>query len=584
MDDLVLPDYDGRLHHQRRAGAARAARRASRRGCPPLLADADQVVLLVLDGLGWEQLQARRHLAPTLAAMEGGADHHRRAVAPPPPRSPRSPPGCRRASTAWSATASPCDGEVLNVLRWTTAAGDARQTHPAGEVPARRRRSAAQRPPVVTRAEFARVGLHRRPPRPASASLGLPHARHAGRPRSTGACARRRAVRLRLLRRPRQGGPRVRPRRALRRRARAGSTTSSPTCSRSCPAGAALVVTADHGQVDVGRRRRRAAAPTCSPTCSMQSGEGRFRWLHARAGRAAALRDAALDAHGDDAWVAPASRRSTRAGSGPRSPTRRSARLGDVPWSPGATWPSTTRTTPGPYELVGRHGSLTPAEMLRAAPRRARGRDGVTGRGRSSGRSWQDGRHVRPEQPADERRPTGAGEVPPRSSTPRWSRSATRPVATSRPRRSSSPAKVMRIGSMIKQLLEEVRQTDARRGRAATGCARSTRRRSPSCRRRCRPTCARSWAASPCRSRGEAAPSGAELRIAKAQLVGWLEGLFHGIQATLFAQQMAARQQLDDMRRRLPPGAPTPGGEVRAPPGHVPLTSRPGRSGGPRIR
>ena len=60
-------------------------------------------------------------------------------------------------------------------------------------------------------------------------------------------------------------------------------------------------------------------------------------------------------------------------------------------------------------------------------------------------------------------------------------------------------------------------------------------------------------------------PSDAELRIAQAQLVGWLEGLFHGIQATLFAQQMQARQQLEEMARRgLPSGAnvePSPGGQ-----------------------
>ena len=50
-------------------------------------------------------------------------------------------------------------------------------------------------------------------------------------------------------------------------------------------------------------------------------------------------------------------------------------------------------------------------------------------------------------------------------------------------------------------------------------------------------------------------PSEAELRIAQAQLVGWLEGVFHGIQTALFAQQMAARAQLEQMRRALPPGA-----------------------------
>jgi len=53
---------------------------------------------------------------------------------------------------------------------------------------------------------------------------------------------------------------------------------------------------------------------------------------------------------------------------------------------------------------------------------------------------------------------------------------------------------------------------------------------------------------------GDDTPSEAELRVAQAQLVGWLEGLFHGIQTTLFAQQMAARAQLEQMRRALPPG------------------------------
>jgi hypothetical protein len=66
-------------------------------------------------------------------------------------------------------------------------------------------------------------------------------------------------------------------------------------------------------------------------------------------------------------------------------------------------------------------------------------------------------------------------------------------------------------------------------------------------------------------------PSESELRIAKAQLVGWLEGLFHGIQATLFAQQLAARQQLEQMRQ-LPPGAMQPG--APGPQGQIP--DRPG--------
>ena len=72
-------------------------------------------------------------------------------------------------------------------------------------------------------------------------------------------------------------------------------------------------------------------------------------------------------------------------------------------------------------------------------------------------------------------------------------------------------------------------------------------------------------------------PSDGELRVAKAQLVGWLEGLFHGIQATLFAQQIAARQQLEGMRQ-LPPGAMAggPGGGGQMPPGAIDVADRPG--------
>jgi hypothetical protein len=58
-------------------------------------------------------------------------------------------------------------------------------------------------------------------------------------------------------------------------------------------------------------------------------------------------------------------------------------------------------------------------------------------------------------------------------------------------------------------------------------------------------------------------PSDAEIRVAQAQLVGWLEGLFHGIQAAMFAQQAAARAQFEELRRRGLPGAPTPDGTDR---------------------
>ena len=134
------------------------------------------------------------------------------------------------------------------------------------------------------------------------------------------------------------------------------------------------------------------------------------------------------------------------------------------------------------------------------------------------------------------------------------------------------PAKVMRIGTMIKQLLEEVRAApldEAGRRRLREihetsitelqdGLAPELR---DELRRLSLPF-------------GGEVPSEAELRIAQAQLVGWLEGLFHGIQTALYAQQAAARAQLEEMRRRALPGAPGdgqiivgPGGQMIMPPG-----------------
>jgi hypothetical protein len=121
------------------------------------------------------------------------------------------------------------------------------------------------------------------------------------------------------------------------------------------------------------------------------------------------------------------------------------------------------------------------------------------------------------------------------------------------------PAKVMRIGSMIKQLLEEVRQApldDASRSRMKEIYETSVRELADGL----SPDLREELAKLALPFEGAGAPSDAELRVAQAQLVGWLEGLFHGIQATLFAQQMAARAQLDQMRpqRSLPPGAEEP--------------------------
>ncbi|MBV8539404.1 MAG: bacterial proteasome activator family protein [Pseudonocardiales bacterium] len=120
------------------------------------------------------------------------------------------------------------------------------------------------------------------------------------------------------------------------------------------------------------------------------------------------------------------------------------------------------------------------------------------------------------------------------------------------------PAKVMRIGSMIKQLLEEVRTApldEASRNRLREIHQSSIRELEQGLATELREELAR--LSLPFSE--DSTPSDAELRIAQAQLVGWLEGLFHGIQTALFAQQMAARVQLEQMRRGLPAGSIPPG-------------------------
>jgi proteasome activator-like protein len=141
------------------------------------------------------------------------------------------------------------------------------------------------------------------------------------------------------------------------------------------------------------------------------------------------------------------------------------------------------------------------------------------------------------------------------------------------------PAKVMRIGTMIKQLLEEVRAApldEAGRQRLREIHDLSIHELEEGLAPELREELERFSLPF-----GDQTPSEAELRIAQAQLVGWLEGLFHGIQTALFAQQMAARAQLEEMRRRALPGAPGagPGGPVIVGPGGQIIPS--GRLGQP---
>jgi hypothetical protein len=125
------------------------------------------------------------------------------------------------------------------------------------------------------------------------------------------------------------------------------------------------------------------------------------------------------------------------------------------------------------------------------------------------------------------------------------------------------PAKVMRIGSMIRQLLEEVKSApldEASRARLADIYEASIKELEGGLAPELVDELER--LSLPFTSE---TPSEAELRIAQAQLVGWLEGVFHGIQTAIYAQQVAARAQLEQMRRALPPGMMPEDGQLRRP-------------------
>ena len=125
------------------------------------------------------------------------------------------------------------------------------------------------------------------------------------------------------------------------------------------------------------------------------------------------------------------------------------------------------------------------------------------------------------------------------------------------------PAKLLRIASMVRQLLDDTRQAtldEAGRKRLADIYQRSVTELGESISQDLKEELAE--LAPPL----EGTPSESEIRIAQAQLVGWLEGLFHGIQAAMFAQQAAARAQFEELRRRGLPGGqePPPDGPARA--------------------
>lgn len=321
------------------------------------VADASSVVLLVLDGLGWLQLQERRPIAPALSSMSG---ERITSVAPT---------TTAAALTSISTGLAPSEhgiigyrmhmGErVMNVLRWGDESFDLRSKYPPRIVqscPPFLGRST----PVLSKAELEGSGF-------TEAHLdGVRH--HGWRVSSSIAVEVGRLISSgeKFVYAYYDGIDKIAHERGF------GDFYDAELASadrlveevlRRLPSSTALVVTADHGQVHVGEEVRSLPGEVARMVGAM-SGEGRFRWLHARSGTAADLLTAAAGAHGSEAWVVSREQVIDEKWFGPPPAADVRRRMGDVAL---VAWSGVTFDDPsegGGHDLVCRHGSLTPEEM-----------------------------------------------------------------------------------------------------------------------------------------------------------------------------------------------------------------------------
>jgi predicted AlkP superfamily pyrophosphatase or phosphodiesterase len=355
----VVPDYRGPCI----AGLVPAI--LSRHSTDPGLAwlpaeakTAEQVVLLVLDGLGWEQLRQRPATAPWLCAMSGG------------PIASVVPTTTATALTSIATGTAPAkhgivgyrlrvdDDEVLNVLRWTAGGRDVRHTvDPTRFQPVVP--FAGINPIVVTKAEFAATGFttaHLRTARlrgwPVPSTLGV-EIRAALAADETFVYAYY------------DGIDRVAHRYGFGEHYEAElrfvDWLVEDLC-RSLPLGAALLVTADHGQVAVGPHKLTLPDKLLNEL-TLLSGEGRFRWLHTRPGGGDSVLEQAHQLYDDVAWVHTRQELIAECWFGGPLAPEVEHRLGDVALIARDPIAFTDPADTGENALVCRHGSLTPAEV-----------------------------------------------------------------------------------------------------------------------------------------------------------------------------------------------------------------------------
>ena len=319
---------------------------------------ARQVVLLVIDGLGWDQWQDRIALTPTMAAMQAA------------PITTVAPSTTATALTSITTGLTPGEhglvgyrmeigGDVVNVLRWHGARGDVRRSQLPRDVQPFAP-FLGESPPVISRAELeasAFTEAHLRGSRPVGWRVASSIAVEIRRQLSAGE---------RFIYAYYDGIDKIAHERGFGEFYDAELATVDRLIAEvlaAMPSESVLVVTADHGQVQVG-------ADVVHPSDTLlamvrtQSGEGRFRWLHARAGCQGDLFASASSDHAHHAWVVTREQTIDEGWFGPIVSAPVAARLGDVALVARDDVTFFDPKDSGPFELICRHGSLTRAEML----------------------------------------------------------------------------------------------------------------------------------------------------------------------------------------------------------------------------
>jgi predicted AlkP superfamily pyrophosphatase or phosphodiesterase len=358
----VIPDYSGANLTGIIPGCLLGTSGRRPNWFPQPLQDAERIVLLVIDGLGYEQLQRHAHIAPNLMSLVGGSIT---TIAPSTTAS---------ALTSLVTGASPAEhgivgyrmdmgDSIMNSLRWWSDTRDLRKVHPPASVqpiPP----FVGMSIPVVSRAELegsAFTEAHLRGSRPcgwrAASSI-------------VAQCASLISSGEKFVYAYYDGVDKIAHERGFGAYYDAEIAATDwlvGSLLNTLPSGTTLAITADHGQVQVNDNVVHLS-DDIKATLHHQSGEGRFRWLHAKRGQESELLQIATDSYSDIAWVASRDQVVEEAWLGParggRIADQVKRRLGDVALVP---FTATTFDDPldsGPFSLVCRHGSLTADEMF----------------------------------------------------------------------------------------------------------------------------------------------------------------------------------------------------------------------------